>query len=121
MSSLVKVGLVDLLESNLHLLLNKVEPKPGDSSLSEDIGVVDLSIDPDQKDILTTEKSGGDQENNNLDVEVADLLSSTPSPLPTSAKEQDDSKKEDKFFDLSEFEVLEQENKASVALTSNGK
>ena len=101
--------------------INLIGDQEKDLTAREDIGVVDLSIDPDQKDILTTEKSGGDQENNNLDVEVADLLSSTPSPLPTSAKEQDDSKKEDKFFDLSEFEVLEQENKASVALTSNGK
>ena len=102
--------------------INLIGDQEKDLTAREDIGVVDLSIDPDQKDILTTEKSGcGDQDN--LDVEVADLLSSTPSPLPTSgsAKELDDCKKSDKFFDLSEFEVLEQENKASVALTSNGK
>lgn len=106
--------------------INLIGDQEKDLTAREDIGVVDLSIDPDQKDILTTtteKSSGGDQDNNNLDVEVADLLSSTPSPLPTSAADKvlDDSKKSDKFFDLSEFEVLEQENKASVALTSNGK
>ena len=54
------------------------------------------------------------------DVEVADLLSSTPSPLPPSKETLKlEAEKKDTLLDLSEFEILENNEKTSVSLTSN--
>ena len=74
----------------------------------------------DQKDILTTVEVKSEDQLDVQDVEVADLLSSTPSPLPPSKDTLKlEAEKKDTLLDLSEFEILENNEKTSVSLTSN--
>jgi hypothetical protein len=100
--------------------INLIGELEEDLTAREDIGSVDPEVDPDQKDILSTTTAAEDSNTDQLDtVEVGNLLSSTPSPLPPSPAQLEAQKKEsDKLIDLSEFdEVLVEE--AEESLTSN--
>ena len=121
--------------------INLIGEQADDLTAREDIGFLDINKDSDQKDILTSASAGGsakkekkaeDAEDgedeadtagkDQLDVEVGDLLTCTPSPLPTSPAAVVDEKrsknKEGGAFDLSEFETIDKDG-APVALTSN--
>ena len=60
--------------------INLIAEEKDQVTAREEIGFVDLQKDIDQPDILTEDKAGS-----NLEVATADLLASTPSPLPASS------------------------------------
>ena len=102
--------------------INLIGEKEKDLTKRDQIGVIDDTKDSDQVDILTTvEIKVEGVEGSNQEVEVANLLCSTPSPLPASTPDsakKSSEKQEDSLFDLAEFEVLDKDT-SGAHLTSN--